>query len=236
MNTENTTCPLCEHHCDLTAPGCGRGRAYARGHEREQKTETPALESTPADRTLELFMGCAHQFHHRGGQNGRGKILSILKRRGDTNQRELQELTGVRSASVSELLMKAEEQGLVERHPSESDRRILTISLTPSGVAAAESFDMASGSRSAELFAVLSDEERKNLDVILEKLLAHWQAVFSDETDGERPFGRGRHRRCGAAGEGTRAEYTGRGRHRGEGDHGAGDHGDERGRRRGRGR
>ena len=25
------TCPLCENRCSLAAPGCGQGRAYARG-------------------------------------------------------------------------------------------------------------------------------------------------------------------------------------------------------------
>ena len=68
-----------------------------------------------------------------------------------------------------------ESRGLIERHPDENDRRQLIVSLTTQGFSATgESADHRRAETSA-LFSVLSDEEKKQLQTLLDKLLASWK-------------------------------------------------------------
>ena len=53
---------------------------------------------------LNLFHRCAHQLHHIRKNCGQGRILILLNEKGTLTQRELIELTGRRSATLSEQL------------------------------------------------------------------------------------------------------------------------------------
>lgn len=114
-----------------------------------------------------------HQLSRRMARNqpreksGQGRILALLEQRGETSQRELMALTGVRSSSLSELLGKLEGAGLIQRTPCPSDLRTTLVSLTPAGR------QKAAGIRTAARrspFQALDAAEQAQLLALLEKL------------------------------------------------------------------
>ncbi len=117
-----------------------------------------------------------------GKSRGQAQILKILAGEGTLTQRELQSRLGIEAGSLSELLAKLEEKGFLERRKDERDRRRMLVSLTAEGQKAAL------GSREEnpeeELFAVLKEEERKQLEELLRRLLSQWKA---ERTEGQRP-------------------------------------------------
>ena len=108
-----------------------------------------------------------------GTADGQRRVLAILLEKGPLSQRELMELAGIRSASLSELMAKLETGGYVVRFPNPSDRRSITVALTEAGVAAAERF----GSQGTDLYAHMTVDEKQALLQTLEVLSDHWRAL-----------------------------------------------------------
>lgn len=118
-----------------------------------------------------LMRRCVHILVHRSGISGtRERVLRLLAERGDMSQSDFVYLLELRSASVSELLGKLEAQGLVTRRRSETDRRGVTISLTDAGRAA-----LPAPADPNAAFSALTDEERTQLQTLLQKLLTSWE-------------------------------------------------------------
>ncbi len=59
--------------------------------------------------------------------------LSALLKTGPVSQRELAEVMNVRAATLSEQIARLDRAGLVERTPSEKDRRSVIVSLSEEG-------------------------------------------------------------------------------------------------------
>ncbi len=118
-----------------------------------------------------LMRRCVHILVHRSGISGtRERVLRLLAERGDMSQSDFVYLLELRSASVSELLGKLEAQGLVTRRRSETDRRGVTISLTDAGRTA-----LPAPADPDAAFSALTDEERTQLQTLLQKLLTSWE-------------------------------------------------------------
>jgi DNA-binding MarR family transcriptional regulator len=133
---------------------------------------------TGDDRLLALFYGCAHQLHHRKGNSqaqGQGRILAILAQHESLTQRELLDMTNIRSASLSELLGKVESSGYITREKNAADHRNVDIRLTEAGKQVAQGLPHQRATMAQELFLALSTNEREQLADILEKLLASWE-------------------------------------------------------------
>ena len=64
---------------------------------------------------------------------GRGRVLAALKMQSPIPTRELAYLLDIRQQSLNELLKKLQADGLIERAPSETDRRIMMVALTEAG-------------------------------------------------------------------------------------------------------
>ena len=62
MPEEMKKCPGCNRHCDLSAPSCPRGEAYARG---EAPSETERGEGRRAEHS--------HEHHHGERRHGEGR-------------------------------------------------------------------------------------------------------------------------------------------------------------------
>lgn len=119
---------------------------------------------------------CGNHLRHGGEKrSSQQELLTFLSNAGGSAvQSELGSILHVRRASISELLTKMEARGLIERHPDENDRRQLIVSLTAQGFSATgENTDHRRAETSA-LFSVLSDEEKKQLQTLLDKLLTSW--------------------------------------------------------------
>ena len=105
--------------------------------------------------------------HHPRAGASQELVLRILDREGSPDQQSLLRELRVRPGSLSELLGKLEQKGLIERERSESDRRRVIVRLTEAGRQA-----LTPGEISADdPFAVLTDEEQTALRALLGKVL-----------------------------------------------------------------
>lgn len=124
-----------------------------------------------------------------------GRILFILAARGSMSRREMIELLGLRSGSLSELLNKLEKSGYIARRRDEDDKRGFILEVTEDGRAVVSGHENWRRTMSDRLFAVLSEEEGRQLGIILTKLAAAWEMSFeSTPLDDEMEGCRGHHR------------------------------------------
>lgn len=70
-------------------------------------------------------------FHSHG--RGRGRVLHILKHHNGIIQSELAAKLDIRPSSLTELLSKLENDGLITRQQDQTDRRLIHVNLTPQG-------------------------------------------------------------------------------------------------------
>lgn len=125
---------------------------------------------------LHLFYQSSHLIHIGEKFPGQGRLLILLLERGTLTQRELIDITGRRSATLSEQLDGMDKAGLIVRTRNLQDRRNIDISLTASGrQAAAEALDNRNR-RAQAMFSSLSQEEKEQLGGLLEKMLPAWKA------------------------------------------------------------
>lgn len=131
----------------------------------------------------ELLDRCGHFFTHRigGSRRGQGSILSVLAQRPGITQTELAQTLGVKSASVSEVLMKLERKGFVKREKAEQDRRNIQVTLTEAGQ---QHLNRPEEDLSTA-FQALSDAEQAELARLLQKLLQDWRQRYPADHRGK---------------------------------------------------
>jgi DNA-binding MarR family transcriptional regulator len=123
-------------------------------------------------RAIEDTLGRAAKDH--GLQIADGDVLFTLRRQGGkASPTQLSESLLVATGTMTGRLDRLEKHGLIQRVPHPTDRRALTVELTPSGL---ELVDQAVGEhlqREHDLLAAITAEEREQLTRITRKLLAH---------------------------------------------------------------
>ncbi len=153
--------------------------------------------STPgnmiSEKLYSLLLRCSHALsrgeHQRGGMHpGQWRILSLLAANGAVAQRELLDIVQVRAASLSELLSKLENKGLITRAKGEGDKRNVLVELTELGEMVIAENAHNQRKTASELFALLSTEEQNKLAELLGKLVEAWH---------DRHHGNGQGHRCG---------------------------------------
>lgn len=114
------------------------------------------------------------------GHHGKARILSVLNANGAMKQKELQETVEITSSSASELLKKMEEHGLVTRTPDPDNAKGLIVEITEKGKERCEALDAEKAAKTANLFAALSDDEKKQFADMLDKIQDSWyeQGLF----------------------------------------------------------
>jgi DNA-binding MarR family transcriptional regulator len=127
-----------------------------------------------------MFRGHHHHGRHHEAPDGQmrhaqGRVLSILAERESMSQRELLEVLDIRSASLSELLIKLEKNGHITRQRDEKDKRGFLLRLIDSGRAALVAHRLRHMESAAYLFSVLTNTERETLFTLLSRLLAAWE-------------------------------------------------------------
>ena len=123
---------------------------------------------------LSVLMGkCGHHVaKHSGRGQGQDKILRILAEEESISQRKLQEILDIKPGSISEILTKLEDKGLILREKSETDKRAVIIRVTEKGKAVvAKKTDQRSRE---DLFNCLAEDEKETLRILLKKLLTAW--------------------------------------------------------------
>lgn len=124
---------------------------------------------------------------------GQGRVLSLLQSQPEISQKKLSTLLDIRSQSLGELLMKLERNGYIVRTPSEDDRRVMNIQLTPEGAAAAIRSEEKQAD-SLKPFDCLHAEEKARLNDYLDRLVSELETGLGEEA-ADHPFKchRGKH-------------------------------------------
>ncbi|MGN0635068.1 MAG: MarR family winged helix-turn-helix transcriptional regulator [Acutalibacteraceae bacterium] len=123
----------------------------------------------------DIFHMMQMQYEGRASQK---RILIILHECGTLTQKDLTERLGIQPGSVSEILSKLENAGLIARIPNETDRRTADISLTDMGAEQASEAAEQRQKRHEEMFSCLTQEEQATLLSMLEKIHMDWEGRF----------------------------------------------------------
>ncbi len=150
----------CEHNGNSEQIGnskqCGNGKQRGQHGQSENSELLGKMEK------------CGHfLYHRRGGKRGQGRILKILLTEGEKTQKELQDYLEIQSGSMSEIVLKMEESGLISREKDESDRRKVFIYIEDKGLEQEKEFIKYRMDYFKDLFKNASDEE---IDSILKGL------------------------------------------------------------------
>ena len=110
--------------------------------------------------------------HHKGHRHGQMRAIAMIAMKEGINQKDLAFLLGIRPQTMGEILRKLEDRGLVERKKSEADGRAIEVYLTDEGRARADEIAERRKLAAADMFSVLTDEEKEQLIALLDKLAA----------------------------------------------------------------
>lgn len=113
----------------------------------------------------------------RGSQK---TVLIILYEAGNMTQRDLTERLGVQPGSASEVIIKLEHAGLIQRTTSREDRRTTDIQLTPAGRKEAKEAAKEREKRCRELFMSLSEDEKDILLNLTGRLNEEWSHRYHE--------------------------------------------------------
>ena len=135
----------------------------------------PDVDVEDADDLYALMRACGHVLYHQSSRkSGQGRILRILSHCESISQREVQEILGIQTGSLSEILAKMENAGLIERERDETDRRRSIVRLTQAGRDRAG--ECRHDGERADMFSALNEEQKNQLRELLAILLADWKA------------------------------------------------------------
>lgn len=181
-----------------------------------------------SSKLLEMLRKTTHWLHRYGHHvqkhrsrpmmpPAQGRLLNFLAEKGRITQRSLGEEMNLRSASLSELLIKLERNGLISRHPNAEDKRTVDITLTREGNKMIEAILSDHQDVADEVFKALTVEESEQLYQLLGKLIDSWESKLgADDFDDRHGFG--------APGELAGDERAGHGRRGSRGHHHHGCH------------
>lgn len=110
---------------------------------------------------------------------GQGRILAALKLKDGIATRELAYVLGIRVPSLNEALSKLENAGYIVRESDPRDRRVQLITLTDLGRALTN--QMGEGEPEGDnIFEVLTEQERANLNDYLDRLIVRMHEDLPD--------------------------------------------------------
>lgn len=109
------------------------------------------------------------------GKGSQKRILIILNKHEKMTQHALTKKLGIKPSSVSEVIYKLEKAQLITRLPSQIDKRTSDITLTQRGKELAIEAQMQRDQRHKDMFTCLTDNEKKELVILLKKLDDDWK-------------------------------------------------------------
>lgn len=115
------------------------------------------------------------------GKGSQKRILIVLDEiGGSVTQRELTECLGIQPGSASEVIAKLESADCIRRTPNERDHRTVDVELTEKGKVLAREAREQRIRRHEQMFSCLSDDEKKELLSLLEKVNKDWEKRYQD--------------------------------------------------------
>ena len=130
---------------------------------------------------LDKFVFITHIFRKRNANklnitHGQGKILLILNKKEGISTKELSEILNIKVTSLNETLNKLQEQEYIEKRPSNIDKRVLLIYLTPKG----REFKCEKP-KDIDIFNCLNDTQKEELDKYLTLIIDELNEKISRE-------------------------------------------------------
>lgn len=118
------------------------------------------------------------------GKASQKRILIILNESETVTQKDLTERLKIQPGSASEILSKLESAGLIIRTQNKSDRRTMDVCLTEAGRELAAQALAQRQKRHKEMFSCLSEDERQELLLLLERVSADWRIRYRENVRG----------------------------------------------------
>ena len=109
-----------------------------------------------------------------------GRLLACAADNPGVSSRELCELLDVRPSSLSEMLARAEADGLLTRAVDEEDRRVQRITLSAKGIRIIAEMSAARDLDAQKKTSCLTEEEKKQFCVLCDKLSEHIERLALD--------------------------------------------------------
>ena len=109
-----------------------------------------------------------------------GRLLACAADNPGVSSRELCELLDVRPSSLSEMLSRAEADGLLTRAADEADKRIQRITLSEKGSRLIAELKAARDEDARKKTSCLTEEEKKQFCELCEKLSGHIERLALD--------------------------------------------------------
>ena len=109
-----------------------------------------------------------------------GRLMECAARNPGVSSRELCEFLDLRPSSLSEMLSRAEADGLLTRTADEADRRIQRISLTEKGQKTVTEMETAREQDARRRVSCFTEEEKEQFCRLCEKLSAHMERLALD--------------------------------------------------------
>lgn len=128
--------------------------------------------------------------HEHGHYRGQYRLLRLILENDGIIQRDLAEQMDMRPSSMTEILVRMEQMGLIRREPDEKDQRVVHVRLTDSGRTMAAEAAGAAEDLTGEMFKGMTDEEIAELLRLTKKLEANLDAMAPSYGAHDNPFER----------------------------------------------
>lgn len=115
---------------------------------------------------------------------GQPKVLEYVAENEGCLQRDIAQACAMDRATVTGVLGRMEEAGLVTRTPKEGDRRALEVRLTDAGWLEAEHVACCGAEVDEIACADMTPEERDELSALLARVIANFEAARDSEKKG----------------------------------------------------
>ena len=99
------------------------------------------------------------------------------------HKNQLMKYLDIKSSSLSEIVSKLEKNNLIYKLKSQDDKRKTLLFLTPSGEEIAKDFEKTREANANLLFSELTNEEKNQLQKLLNKLIPHWKNLVKNKED-----------------------------------------------------
>ena len=120
-----------------------------------------------------------------------GRLLGCVAENNGVSSRELCEFLDLRPSSLSEMLARAETDGLITRTADEGDRRVQHVSLSAKGRQIVAEMEAARAEDARKKASCLTEEEKEQFCALCGRLSEHIEGLALDLPEGMAPRRRG---------------------------------------------
>lgn len=116
---------------------------------------------------------------------GQEQTLQILATQNGATMGELARVLRVRPPTISKTIARLTQQGLVERHSSEQDGRVVRVHLTAAGLARLDDVERAAEAIEAEILEFLEEKDAKRLRKTLRRVARGLNLIVDPDNSAE---------------------------------------------------